>query len=167
MKTPLFDLDKISRPEYGHCMEQPIKVYDIATELEFMERIIHESGECLIYHRLGSRTGKNIKLTDIYEVVTSDGKHHDYLFFYFLDNEKELPTPPKNYRFLTKADNNHYLERFIENEDNPELKDLMIASVGTNSRDKNFPFGVLSKYADFPEWINENKAALTNLFKTI
>lgn len=104
MKTTLFDLDKISRPEYGHCVEQPINVYNIATELEFMRNVIHTSGECLIYHRLGSRSGKDTKLADIYEVVTSDGKHHDYLFFYFLSNNKALPTPPKNYRFITKED---------------------------------------------------------------
>ena len=166
MKSIFQNLEEISKPEYGHCYEDPILVFDIASELDFMENIIHISGECLLYHRLGAISGKRRKPTDIYEVVTSDGKHLEYLFFHFLSKNKEKPNPPKNFRYTNKEDDNRLFKRFIKNEDNPELKDLMIGSLGINSKDPNFPLGVLQQSADFPEWVNDNKLKLKSIFNT-
>tara|TARA_B110000285_G_C14918328_1_gene511324 strand:+ start:318 stop:464 length:147 start_codon:yes stop_codon:yes gene_type:complete len=47
------------------------------------------------------------------------------------------------------------MERFIENEANLELKDLMICSIANNSKRPSLPYGIIKQYLELSKWVNE------------
>lgn len=79
--------------EFGFDLNNPIPVNGPLGEILYLSSLLHDSGEPLLIHRLGS-----IGKVDVFETVTFDGKHWE-LFYLDLYHPRKSRVAPKGYRF--------------------------------------------------------------------
>jgi hypothetical protein len=87
----------MEQKNYGKTLENPIKLRSIKASLAFLNNIVTENGNHIIFHRLQSTF--NDHPIDCYEIYTSDGKY-DLIYFDIYNSANEM-IPPSGYFFTS------------------------------------------------------------------
>jgi CheY-like chemotaxis protein len=140
------DCDKIPNAtgEFGISATNPIPVNGIRGELKYLSRLCTNDGTRFIFHRLGSIYQNEFEQrTDIYEIVSWDGKVWDVLFF-DMYHPRRSTLAPNGYKFAAYD----------------ELFNKLVLGTGSNEIVADFPIGILkvlsSKYDSLGEKVAKN-----------
>ena len=101
------------REDFGLSISNPIQVSSIPEELNYLDRIVTDSGEEITYERWGSKFSSNIKtvsegiesqgtMVDLYEIYNSKGEHLAtfYICPYF---ERNSSVAPSGFNYRTSS----------------------------------------------------------------
>ncbi len=145
--------------QYGKSIENPILLNSIDSSLLFLNALITNTGNYIIYHRLGSSIKKGSKPIDKYEIITTDNNRD--VIFISIYNSRSNFVPPYGYFFDSLSDlffNSMFNEKeFVVKKkywysgDMPgdekvsqfPLIKYINSSFGCNLRHKNFPFDLI------------------------
>ena len=91
--------------QFGKCIENPILLNSIDSSILYLDALITNTGNYIIYHRFGSSIKKGLKPlkpVDCYEIITTDNKSDKiYISIY---NEQSKFVPPNGYYFDALSD---------------------------------------------------------------
>lgn len=134
----------MTKSQYGKSRTNPIRVKGASGEIEYLEELVTITDQPLIFHRLLSQN-TNRGIIDVYEVVSSDGKNWDLLYFdMYASSNSELV--PEGYKF---ADHKKLLQTFIDGVNNPKNPAYLIeCSIGSNSISRKFPIDIVAKFCE-------------------
>jgi hypothetical protein len=165
---------------YGKCIENPILLKNISDSILFMNSLVSASGSCIIYHRKGSSKFEDSKPIDCYEVMTTDNKYDTFYINsynktnvlippmgYFFDTLSELYSKSRRNKneypiaegFLMMDDSNWHEEETNKNEidSSPTLLSSIVYSIGSNLKEKAFPFGLIKKHLEKEGFLDEKE----------
>lgn len=144
----------------GKSIENPILLNSIDSSILYLDSLITNTGNYIIYHRLGSSSVEEGKPVDRYEVFTTDFKRD--ILYISIYNDKNNFIPPNGYFFdslsglffLNMIDeakhivenkywfsNDFQFDKLIE--DYPLLK-YIDGSFGNNVNHESFPIDLLA-----------------------
>jgi hypothetical protein len=146
--------------QFGKCIENPILLNSIDSSILYLDALITNTGNYIIYHRFRSSIRKGLKPIDCYEIITTDYKSDKiYISIY---NEQSTFVPPNGYYFdalsdlffKSMVDRKEYFVRkkywFSEVDLQEEeqlvhssLQKYIDASFGSNLKYRNFPLDLL------------------------
>ena len=157
--------------EYGKCPENPILLKNISDSILFMDSLITASGSCIIYHRIKASKFGGAKIIDCYEIMTTNNEYDT--FYINTYNPLNILIPPNGYLFHTLSDlytksRRNKSEYSIDeeclmiddldwdeediNEDemesSPKLLNSIVSSIGSNLKEKDFPFGLIKTHLE-------------------
>lgn len=149
--------------QFGKCIENPVLLNSIDSSILYLDALITNTGNYIIYHRFGSSIKKGLKPlkpVDCYEIITTDNKSDKiYISIY---NEQSKFVPPNGYYFdalsdlffKSMVDRKEYFVRkkywFSEEdlleEEQPVYSPLLKyidGSFGCNLKYRNFPLDLI------------------------
>jgi hypothetical protein len=89
-------MDNSNTENYGKCLENPVRMSSIAASRFYLNNLVTQNGEYLIYHRPGSLSVNN-ELIDHYEIFTTAKQYDDiYISIY---NQRNIWVPPTGFLF--------------------------------------------------------------------
>ena len=166
--------------DYGKCPENPILLKNISDSILFMNSLITASGSCIIYHRIKASKFGGAKIIDCYEIMTTNNEYDT--FYINTYNPTNILIPPKGYLFDTLSDlysksrrnkseysiDEEYLmmddldwdEEDLnedEMEPSPTLLSSIVSSIGSNLKEKDFPFGLIKKHLEEEELLDSDE----------
>lgn len=144
----------------GKSIENPILLNSIDSSILYLDSLITNTGNYIIYHRLGSTVVKRGKPVDRYEVFTTDLKRD--ILYISIYSDKNNFIPPNGYFFdvlsdlffLNKIDEaKHIVENKYWFSDDSQfdkyIEDFLLlkyidGSFGDNVKHKSFPIDLLT-----------------------
>lgn len=89
-------MENSNTENYGKCPENPVRLNSIPASRFFLNNLVTQNGDYLIYHRPGSLS-VNDELIDHYEIFTTAKQYDDiYISIY---NQRNTWVPPAGYLF--------------------------------------------------------------------
>lgn len=87
---------------YGRNIEEPVKLNSIPASIIFLNNLVSVNGYHIIYHRIGSKRSQDDRITDHYEIMTTDNIYDD--IFIDVYNDRSEWVPPEGYFFEKMPD---------------------------------------------------------------
>jgi hypothetical protein len=145
--------------QFGKCIENPVLLNSIDSSILYLDALITNTGNYIIYHRFSSSIRKGLKPIDCYEIITTDNKSDKiYISIY---NEQSKFVPPNGYYFDALSDlffksmidkkeyfirKKYWFSEVLQEEEQPIYSPLLKyidGSFGCNFKYRNFPFDLI------------------------